>query len=103
MANGFEVYDLGVNVPASKIIEKAEEVNADIIGLSSLLTMSMEQHKILISLLKELRLRNKYLVMAGGALVTREWAEEIGADGYAETASEAVKIALELIQKKKGG
>ncbi|MEM4474670.1 MAG: corrinoid protein [Candidatus Bathyarchaeia archaeon] len=100
MANGFEVYDLGVNVPAYKIIEKAEEVNADIIGLSSLLTTSMEQQKILINLLKELGLRDKYFVMVGGAPVTREWAEEIGADGYGKDASEAVKVALQLLKRR---
>jgi corrinoid protein of di/trimethylamine methyltransferase len=100
-ANGFEVYDLGVNVPASKIIEKAEEVKADIIGLSSMLTMSMEQQKILIKLLEELGLRDKYLVMVGGAPVTKEWCSQIGADGYGKDASEAVKEAFRLLEKRR--
>ena len=102
MANGFEVHDLGVDVPVSRVVEKAAEVNADIIALSSLLTTSMEQQRELINLLKELRLRDKYLIMVGGGPVTKEWSDEISADGYAENASEAVRIASSLIEKRRG-
>ncbi|MEM4474588.1 MAG: corrinoid protein [Candidatus Bathyarchaeia archaeon] len=101
-ANGFEVYDLGVDVPASKFIEEAERVGADIITLSALMSSTLAGQKDVIDYLKALGKRDKFIVMVGGGPTTREWAEEIGADGYAETAPEAVKVALELIKKKRG-
>ncbi|MEM2293019.1 MAG: corrinoid protein [Nitrososphaeria archaeon] len=102
-ANGFEVYDLGVDVPTSKFIEEAERVQADIITLSALMASTLGGQKDVIDYLKASGKRDKFIVMVGGGPTTREWAEEIGADGYAETASEAVKVALELIKKKRGG
>ena len=102
-ANGFEVYDLGVDVPTSKFIEEAERVQADIITLSALMASTLGGQKDVIDYLKATGKRDKFIVMVGGGPTTREWAEEIGADGYAETASEAVKVALELIKKKRGG
>ena len=102
-ANGFEVYDLGVDVPTSKFIEEAERVGADIITLSALMASTLGGQKDVIDYLKASGKRDKFIVMVGGGPTTREWAEEIGADGYAETASEAVKVALELIKKKRGG
>ena len=101
--NGFEVYDLGKDVESMKIVEKALEVNADIIALSSLMTTSMPAQKEVIDILKELKVRDKYVIMVGGGSVTKEWADEIGADGWAETAVEAVELAKELIQKKRSG
>ncbi|MEM5867542.1 MAG: corrinoid protein [Candidatus Aenigmatarchaeota archaeon] len=101
-ANGFEVYDLGVDVPTSKFIEEAERVQADIITLSALMASTLGGQKDVIDYLKATGKRDKFIVMVGGGPTTREWAEEIGADGYAETASEAVKVALELIKKKRG-
>jgi corrinoid protein of di/trimethylamine methyltransferase len=97
----FEVHDLGVDVEISKFIEKANEVTADIIGLSSLLTSTMPTQKDLIQILKERGERNKFLVMVGGGPVTQRWADEIGADGYSLNAEEAVKLASALIQKKR--
>lgn len=99
-AAGFEVYDLGKDVPVSEFIKKAKEVNADIIAISALLSTSLPYVKEVIKLLKELGLRDKYVVAVGGGAVTREWALEIGADGYGENAEEAVKVAIELIKKK---
>ena len=102
-ANGFEVYDLGIDVPTSKFIEEAEKVGADIITLSALMSSTIAGQKDVIDYLKQTGKRDKFIVMVGGGPTTQEWADEIGADGYAETASEAVKLALELIDKKKRG
>jgi corrinoid protein of di/trimethylamine methyltransferase len=100
-ANGFEVHDLGVDVPTSKFIDEAEKVGADIITLSALMASTLGGQKDVIDYLKAMGKRDKFIVMVGGGPTTKEWADEIGADGYAETASEAVKLALELIEKKK--
>jgi trimethylamine corrinoid protein len=99
-AYGFDVYDLGVDVPPLRFIEKAEEVKADIIAISALMTSTIIGQRDVIEYLKALGKRDKYIVMVGGGPVTREWAEEIGADGWAETASEAVQVALTLIGRR---
>jgi len=100
-ANGFDVYDLGTDVPTSKFIEEAEKVKADVITLSALMSSTIGGQKDVIDYLRETGKREKFIVMVGGGPTTREWFEEIGADGWAETATEAVKIASELIKKKK--
>ena len=92
-ANGFEVHDLGKDVSTMNFVEKAQEVNAGIIALSSLMTTTRPAQKDVIDLLKAMGVRNRYVVMVGGAPTTNEWAEEIGADGWAETAEEAVRVA----------
>jgi len=96
-AAGYEVIDMGVDVPLNSIIDKAEETKADIIALSALLTTSMPYMKDLIDLLKARGLRQKYRVMVGGASVTPEWAESIGADGTGRDAVEAVRLARRLL------
>jgi corrinoid protein of di/trimethylamine methyltransferase len=96
-ASGFQVYDLGVDVPAGKIIEKVKEVDADLVGLSALLTTTMVKQKEVISELDKLGLRNKVKVMVGGAPVTREWVQKIEADGYSEDAIGAVGLAKQLL------
>jgi corrinoid protein of di/trimethylamine methyltransferase len=101
-ANGFEVYDLGADVPSSKFIEEAGRVRADIIGLSALMSSTLGAQKDVIDYLKAVGERKKYIVMVGGGPTTQEWADQIGADGYAKTAPEAVKLALKLV-KRKGG
>jgi len=101
-ANGFEVYDLGADVPSSKFIEEAGRVRADIIGLSALMSSTLAAQKDVIDYLKAVGERKKYIVMVGGGPTTQEWADQIGADGYAKTAPEAVKLALKLV-KTKGG
>ena len=98
---GFQVYDLGVDVEVSRFIDKAQEVKAEIIGLSSLLTSTMPIQKDLIDILKEKGIRDQYLVIVGGGPVTQKWADEIGADGYAITAEEAIRLAGDLMQKKR--
>jgi len=96
-AAGFEVFDLGVNVPAEKILEKARDVGANIVGLSALLTTTMVRQKEVITEFGKAGLRPKVKLMVGGAPVTREWVEQIGADGYSEDAIGAVGIAKQLV------
>jgi len=99
-ANGFKVYDLGCDTRSLDFIEKAKEVRADIIALSSLMTTTMPFMKDLIEALESMGLRDQYRVLVGGGPVTEEWARTIGADGYGRDAAEAVKAAKELIMKK---
>ena len=96
-ASGFQVYDLGVDVPAKKIIEKVKEVDADLVGLSALLTTTMVKQKEVIGELDKLGLRKKVKVIVGGAPVTREWVQKIEADGYSEDAIGAVGLAKRLV------
>ncbi len=96
---GFEVYNLGVEVTADQFISKAEEVGADVIGLSSLLTMSMDFQKQVIEELKKRGLREKYKVIVGGAPTTEEWADQIGADAWADDSIEAVNKIKEILNK----
>jgi len=96
-AAGFEVTDMGVDVPIKSIIDKAEEIEARIISLSALLTTSMPFMKDLIRLLEARGIRQKYIVLVGGASVTSDWAKAIGADGTAKNAADAVKLAREKI------
>ncbi|HUW90576.1 MAG TPA: cobalamin-dependent protein [Candidatus Nanopelagicaceae bacterium] len=96
-SNGFEVYNLGVEVTADQFISKAEEVGADIIGLSSLLTMSMDFQKQVIEELKKRGLRDKYKVIVGGSPTSEDWAKKIGADGWADDAIEAVELLKRLM------
>lgn len=96
-ASGFTVIDMGVDNPSDKIIEKALEIDADIIGLSALLTTTMIRQKEIIEKLDARGLRKKIKVIVGGAPVTREWVQKIEADGYSEDAIGAVNVAKELM------
>jgi trimethylamine corrinoid protein len=98
-ANGFQVFDLGVDVPVSTFVEKAAEVEADIVGLSALLTTTMLNQGKVIESFQEAGLREKVKVIVGGAPVSQSWAEEIRADGYSENAVGAVALAKELMGK----
>lgn len=95
---GFEVHDLGRDVPLTSYVEKAKEVNATIVGSSALMTTTMVGQKKLEKMLKEAGIRDQVKTMVGGAVVTQYWADKIGADAYAENAQEAVQKALELAQ-----
>lgn len=95
-ANGFEVFDLGVDVSIVDFITKIRETDANLLGLSALLTTTMVVQREIIAALKQAGLRNRVKVMVGGAPVTHTWAEEIGADGYAEDAIGAVALAKKL-------
>ena len=99
-AHGFRVHDLGVDVPGEKFAAKARELGADIVGVSALLTTTMRNQKGVIESLEKAGLRSTVKVMVGGAPVTRRWAEEIGADGYAKDAMSAVALARELVAGK---
>jgi corrinoid protein of di/trimethylamine methyltransferase len=101
-ANGFKVYDLGFNTKSLDFIEKAKEVKADIIAVSSLMTTTMPFMKDLIEALEASRLRSQFIVIVGGGPVTERWAKEIGADGYGRDAAEAVRAAKELMKRKRG-
>lgn len=94
---GFEVINLGVDVPSDKFIAAIKENNADILCLSALLTTTMNYMKDVIEALKADGLRDQVKVMVGGAPVTAMFAEQVGADGYSEDASEAVALALRLV------
>lgn len=99
-ASGFEVHDLGADAPADKIIGKALEVNADIIGLSALLTTTMVRQREVIEELDKEGLRPRIKVLVGGAPITRDWFQKIKADGYSEDAIGAVKVAEQLVGKE---
>ncbi|MGB5912444.1 MAG: B12-binding domain-containing protein [Promethearchaeia archaeon] len=96
-ANGFEVHDLGADVSAEKIINTALEKNANIIGVSALLTTTMIGQKKLIEILEDKGIRDKFKVILGGAPVTKNWVNECKADGYADNAIEAVKLIKKLM------
>ena len=98
-ANGFDVYDLGADVPAEKIIETAVEKKADVIGVSALLTTTMFGQKKIIDILESRGIRNKFKVIIGGAPVTKEWTEECKADGFSGSAVAAVKLVKNLLNK----
>ena len=95
---GFEVIDLGIDVPPEKFVESVKNENASLMGLSALLTTTMPSMKEVIEALKKAGIREKVKVMVGGAPLTQEYADEIGADGYAPDAATAVDMAKQLIQ-----
>lgn len=96
-ANGFQVTDLGIDQAPEAFIEAIKDTDADLVGMSALLTTTMREQQTTIDALKEAGLRDKVKVMVGGAPVTQGWADEIGADGYAEDAISAVDLAYRLI------
>ncbi len=95
---GFEVNDLGVDVTPERFVEAASQRDKTILCLSALLTTTMPQMKTTIEALKAAGLRDKTIVMVGGAPVTQEFADQIGADAYTQNASSAVQVARELIK-----
>jgi corrinoid protein of di/trimethylamine methyltransferase len=97
-ANGYEVHDLGIDLPATRIIEAAESHGADVIALSALLSTTMLYQRDVVELLRNKGLKDKYYVLVGGAPVTQAWADEIGADGYAHDAFEAVQVLDEAVE-----
>ncbi|MCL4274157.1 MAG: corrinoid protein [Anaerolineales bacterium] len=99
-ASGFEVTDLGVDQPADQIIGKALEIDANLIGLSALLTTTMVRQRELIEELDKENLRPRIKVMVGGAPITRDWATKIKADGTSEDAVGAVQLAKQLVGKE---
>jgi methylmalonyl-CoA mutase cobalamin-binding domain/chain len=98
---GFEVIDLGVQVAPEKFIAAIEEHKPDIVGFSAFLTTTMPMFKANINALQKAGLRDSVIVMVGGAPVTQEYADAVGADGYAADASAAVKLAKSLIKERR--
>ena len=98
-ASGFEVVDLGVDVPFEEFALKAKELQADIVGVSALLTTSMAGQKNVVAALEQQGLRPRVKIMVGGAPVTQSWADEIGADGYGKDALAAVALAKRLVTR----
>lgn len=100
---GFDVYDLGVDVDADTFIAKAEEVGADVICMSALLTTTMPYMEEVMNALKEKGLRDKYIVMVGGAPVNDAFAEQIGADYFTADAPSAADVAKKAVMEKHAG
>jgi len=96
-AAGFEVIDVGVDVPTDTFFNKVQELKPDVLGLSALLTTTMNEQEVVINALKKANLRNNIKVIVGGAPVTEEWSKKIGADAYAEDAVQAVAKVKELL------
>ncbi|HOU27974.1 MAG TPA: cobalamin-dependent protein, partial [Thermoleophilia bacterium] len=96
-AAGFTVTDVGCDVPVEAFVEKVREMQPDLLLLSALLTTTMPNQQKTIAALKDAGLRDAVKVMIGGAPTTRAWADEIGADGYAEDAIEAVETAKSIL------
>lgn len=95
--NGFEVIDIGIDNSPLTFIEQAEKAQVDIIGLSCLMTTTMPAQREVIQTLGEMNIRDKYKVIVGGGPVSQEWAEQIGADGYSESAVQAVNLVKGLL------
>lgn len=98
-ANGFEVFDLGLDVPFENFAAKAKEINADIIGVSALLSTTMIGQKGIVEVMERNGLRPRVKIIIGGAPVTQSWADEIGADGFGKDALAAVALAKSLMGK----
>ena len=98
---GFTVHDLGVNVAPETFVEQVEEHQPDIVGFSAFLTTTMPMFKANINALEKAGLRDKVIVMVGGAPVTQEYADAVGADGYAADASGCVRKAKDLLKTKR--
>lgn len=94
---GFKMYDLGRDVPLDSFVEKAKEVDADIIAMSTLMTTTMGGMRTVIEKLEEAGIRDRVKVMVGGSPISRRYADEIGAEGYSANAVQAVAVAKELV------
>ena len=99
--NGFKVVNLGTDAGALEIIEQAKKANADAIGLSALMTTTMPAQREVINALRELNLRDQFLVIVGGGPATQAWADEIGADGYGQDAVHAVELLKRLLNSSR--
>ena len=96
-AAGFQVHDLGVDVPVDEFVKQVQETGANIVGLSALLTTTMRNQEAVVEALKKAGLREQVKVIIGGAPTSPDWAQTIGADAYAENANEAVTVVKQLV------
>lgn len=101
-ANNFTVIDLGRNVPVETVVEEAQKLNVDIIAGSALMSTTMPRQREIIETLTEQGLRDRFVCLFGGAPVTAQWCESIGADGYSDTATDAPVVAKAALAKKRG-
>jgi len=99
--SGFEVIDIGINIPVEKYLEALEEHKPDILGMSALLTTTMPYMKVVIDTMKEKGIRDDYIVLVGGAPLNEEFGEAVGADGYCRDAAVAVDMAKELVAQRR--
>ena len=97
---GFEVIDIGINNPVENYLDALEEHQPDILGMSALLTTTMPYMKVVIETLQEKGLRDKYFVLVGGAPLSEEFGEAVGADAYCRDAAVTVEVAKELMARK---
>lgn len=102
-ASGFEVFDLGRDIPVEEVVGKAKKLKVDIIAGAALMTTTMPAQKDIVRLLEEEGIRDRFKLLFGGAPVSAEWVQSIGADGYAECASDAVEMAKALMAARKSG
>ena len=100
-ANGFDVQDLGTNVPPARFLEAAEQMDADIIGCSALMTTTMPVQRDVVEFLEATGLRQRFVVMVGGAPTTEEWAKKIKANGWGRDAYQACANAIALVEAKR--
>lgn len=100
-ARGFEVHNLGTNVEHQVFVDKAQEYKADIVGLSALMSTTMNYMRDVIKLFKDAGVRDQHRIMIGGAPISQKWCEVVGADEYALNAARAVEVAQALLQKKR--
>ncbi|CQR74787.1 Methionine synthase [Sporomusa ovata DSM 2662] len=96
-ASGFDVYDLGRDILPAAFVEKAKEVNADIIALATLMTTTMEGMAAVVQILQEQNIKDSYKVIIGGGPISQSFADKIGADGYAVNAADAVRLSRRLL------
>ena len=100
IAAGFDVIDIGKDIPAEEFVKKAKEVNANVVGASALLSTSLPVQAEIVKAFKAANMRDKVKLVFGGAPCTAEWVKEIGGDGYAESAVEGVNVIRELVSSK---
>ena len=98
---GFEVFDIGINNTVEDYLEALEKYQPDILGMSALLTTTMPYMKVVVDALKEKNLRDKYIVLVGGAPLNEEFGEAVGADAYCTDAAEAASIAVRLVTERR--
>ncbi|MDA0703967.1 MAG: B12-binding domain-containing protein [Proteobacteria bacterium] len=99
---GFEVFDIGINTPVEEYLEALEKHDADILGMSALLTTTMPYMKVVVDKMKEKGIRNDYIVLVGGAPLNEEFANSVGADAYCRDAAVAVETAKQMMASRQG-
>ena len=99
IAGGFEVYDLGINVPAGEFVEAVDKYKADVLAMSALLTTTAAEQRKVIKMLKDKGIREQVRIIVGGGAITADFAQDIGADGYDPTAPGAVELARRMVGK----